>query len=45
MTVERLLDEITSAELTEWMAFLQLEQQRDEPDVTEAWKKAFKANG
>lgn len=48
MTVSQLLDSVDSAELTEWMAYLQLEHERqngkpqDEPEDI-AWRRAFKA--
>ena len=45
MTVSQLLESVDSAELTEWMAYLQLEMERDQPDETEAWRKAFNAYG
>jgi hypothetical protein len=32
---------VSSAELTEWMAYLQLEMERDQPDEKQAWQKAF----
>ena len=41
MTVRQLLESVDSAELTEWMAFLSLEMERDTPDDAEAWKRAF----
>jgi hypothetical protein len=44
-TVGQLLNEISSAELTEWMAYLQVEQERGQPDPADVWKKAFKADG
>ena len=45
MTVEQLLSSLNSAELTEWMAYLRLEAEQDDPDESEAWRKAFKAYG
>ena len=45
MTVEQLLSTVESAELTEWMAFLQIEMERDQPDPTDTWRKAFNAYG
>lgn len=46
MTVRQLLTSTDSAELTEWMAYLQLEAERDKPtDEAEAWRKAFNAYG
>jgi hypothetical protein len=44
-TLNELLTTVDSAELTEWMAYLQLEMERDEPDEQDAWKKAFNVNG
>jgi hypothetical protein len=43
MTVHQLLASLDSSELTEWMAYLQLEAEREKPqaDDPENWKKAF----
>jgi hypothetical protein len=45
MTVKQLLESLDSAELSEWLAYLQIERDRDKPDEAEVWKKAFKAHG
>jgi hypothetical protein len=50
MTVEQLLQNTTSAELTEWVAYFQLEQeaeQAQDPEVSEVdvWRKVFNAYG
>ena len=36
MTVKELLASIDSAELSEWMAYLKLEQERDKPSEEDA---------
>lgn len=43
MTVRQLLHSLDSAELTDWMAYLQLETEGAKPAVDEAaaWRKAF----
>lgn len=45
MTVRELLARMDSAELSEWMAYLSLEMERNKPDQptdeTDIWKKAF----
>lgn len=46
MTVRQLLRSLDSAELTEWLAYWQLEQERDAPpaaDIPGSLKKAFGA--
>jgi len=45
MTVQQLLSSIDSAELSEWVAYLQIERDRDKPDPTDPdpWKKALNA--
>lgn len=47
MTVRQLLGALDSAELTEWIAYFQLEAagQKGEVDEAEVWKKAFNAHG
>jgi hypothetical protein len=46
MTVRQLLASMDSAEITEWMAYLKVESERDRPaDDAEAWQKAFNAYG
>lgn len=50
MTVSQLLRNTTSAELSEWAAYFQLEQEdrerpRDELSEDDAWRKAFNAYG
>ena len=43
MTVRQLLHSLDSAELTDWMAYLQLEAEGAKPVADEgaAWRKAF----
>lgn len=45
MTVRQMLASLDSAELTEWIAFFELEAKKDEPDPDdpETWRKAFGA--
>lgn len=47
MTVQQLLASLDSAELTEWRAYFDLENERSEPptDESEVYKKAFNVNG
>jgi len=48
MTVEQLLRSTTSAELSEWLAYFQIENAGDTPtDLTEedSWRRAFNAYG
>lgn len=45
MSVRRLLQEMDSAELSEWLAYLQLEAEREKNggvDEDEAWRQVFK---
>jgi len=46
-TVGELLDRIDSAELSEWMAFFQLQSEGENAEMSEEdiWKKAFNVNG
>lgn len=45
MTVRQLLHNLDSAELTEWLAYFQLEADKDKPDPNDAdaWRRAFNA--
>ena len=46
MPVGVMLRSMDSAELTGWMAFLQVEAEKDRPaDDADAWRKAFQAYG
>jgi hypothetical protein len=45
MTVNELLRTTTSAELSEWMAYFQLEREQDQPSEEEALRKMFNAYG
>lgn len=47
MTVSELLERTSSAELSEWLAYLQLEREAETPDPADPdiWRKAFNANG
>jgi hypothetical protein len=45
MTVKRLLEEIDSREISEWMAFFKLEKEPPEPEsLSEKIIKAFKGS-
>ncbi len=41
MTVEQLLSNIDSVEMSEWLAYFELEAERDQPSDEDALKKAF----
>ena len=45
MTVNELLRTTTSAELSEWMAYFQLENEQGQPSDEEALRKMFNAYG
>ena len=45
MTVSELLRTTTSAELSEWMAYFQLERERDQPSEEDELRKVFNAHG